>query len=569
MASNPDESSGRPSGPLTEPCSGCGSALAPGQRYCVSCGARRSSLPVPVAALVAALVRSAAAGSPPPEPVAEEEATPSGFAAWMPTPRAAATAVMLVLALGVVLGSVTGRVAQSAGLQTILLQMPRPAPEPEEAVEAAVSEGGGEAEAAAPETVVPLEEAISEAPVSEETLPSEPPPEIPSLDEFGLEEEERLPDVKHVFVIALGENGFEEAFGETSQAPYLSTELPEQGELLSNYYAVAPGGLANQVALISGQGPTPETAADCPNYTDLVPGTVSAEGQAEGDGCVYPAAVETLPDQLVAAELGWKSYVEDIGSAPDQPLSCRHPALGAPDPKREAAPGDAYVTWRNPFAYFHSILDEPECEERNVGLDALAADLKAAKLTPALSYLVPDLCHDGGAGACEPEATAAGVAEADEFLREVVPMITASPAYEEGGLIAITSTMAPQEGEAADDDACCVYPAYPNLPPPAAAVEEEATGPVRESGGGGRVGMLLLSQFVEAGSVSDAYYNHFSLLATIEELFGLEPLGYAADPALTAFGSSVFNADEDEEKATEGGGKTAEEPIFERLSRRR
>ena len=44
--------------------------------------------------------------------------------------------------------------------------------------------------------------------------------------------------------------------------------------------------------------------------------------------------------------------------------------------------------------------------------------------------------------------------------------------------------------------------------------------------------MLLLSGFVEAGSVSDAYYNHFSLLATIEKLFAWSrSLGYAADPA--------------------------------------
>jgi hypothetical protein len=38
------------------------------------------------------------------------------------------------------------------------------------------------------------------------------------------------------------------------------------------------------------------------------------------------------------------------------------------------------------------------------------------------------------------------------------------------------------------------------------------------------------------------YYNHFSLLATIERLFGLKPLGYASDKMLPVIDSSIFNA---------------------------
>jgi phosphatidylinositol-3-phosphatase len=65
---------------------------------------------------------------------------------------------------------------------------------------------------------------------------------------------------------------------------------------------------------------------------------------------------------------------------------------------------------------------------------------------------------------------------------------------------------------------------------------------VRESGGGGRVGLLLLSPFVEGGTTSETYFNHFSLLITIEELFELERIGYGAEPALTGFDESIFNA---------------------------
>ena len=107
-------------------------------------------------------------------------------------------------------------------------------------------------------------------------------------------EEEGLPPVEHVFLIVLGDHGYEEGFGASSQRPYLSQTLPSKGELLSNYYAVTKGDLANEVALLSGQGPTPATAANCPEYADVGPGTLNAEGQVEGDGCVYPAASQNV-----------------------------------------------------------------------------------------------------------------------------------------------------------------------------------------------------------------------------------------------------------------------------------
>jgi hypothetical protein len=81
-------------------------------------------------------------------------------------------------------------------------------------------------------------------------------------------------------------------------------------------------------------------------------------------------------------------------------------------------------------------------------------------------------------------------------------------------------------------------PAYPNLPP---GEEPGQSGPVK-AGGGGRVGLLLLSPYVEAGSTSEGgYYNHYSLLRSIEELFGVSALGYAGEPAVTPFDETVYS----------------------------
>jgi hypothetical protein len=411
--------------------------------------------------------------------------------------------VLLMLALGVVIGSATNQLARSAGVSTILLEggsppeTPEPTPEPT----------SGEPETEAGEAANPIATPSSvpaEVPVTEEPLEGAPePPAAPIEEELPA----GLPEAKHVFVIMLGTGGYEETFGEKSTSPFLKEELPAQGELLENYFAVVPGELANKIALLSGQGPTPATAAGCPTYGDVAPGGESAEGQVEGDGCVYPATTKTLMGQLTEAELTWRAYREGAEGCPAPPA----------DP---STPPDA----SNPFLFFHGVLDSPECAEANSGLPQLASDLKApAEKFPTLAYLSP-----------APETPA------DKFLELVVPQIKESLAYKDGGIIAVTWAQAPQEGENADAGSCCISPAFPNLPAPAA--EPPATGPVKPTGGGGRVGLLLISPFVEPGTTSETYFNHFSLLATIEELFSLEKIGYAAEPAITGFDESIFNA---------------------------
>jgi hypothetical protein len=560
--STEDEGPGRAH---AERCAECGTALSGSQRYCLVCGARRGPLPAVVASRVAALKergRPDAAGdkgaavAPADLGAADgEEPGESGKWDFMPSPQIAAVVVMALLAAGVVLGSVTSPLAQSAGTASVILEEMGGSEAPESEPEATASSPSPAPEATAFESAA---EAPPAAPLEEPAAEPEPAPApahnpVPFNPEEG---EEPLPEIKHVFLIVLDGHGYEEAFGRESPAPYLAQTLAGEGKLLPDYFAVTQGGLANEIALLSGQGPTQQTALDCPQYTAISPGTVSPEGQVEGDGCVYPAETETLPGQLAKAKLTWKAYVEDIanGAATGQPTSCRHPALGGADPNAAPVPGDAFQTWRNPLVYFAGLAESPECGERDVGLDQLATDLKEPKDTPSLSYIVPNACHDGSETPCAPEAPA-GLAPVDGFLETVVPEIVASPAYQnEGGLIAITFDQAPQEGPAADSSSCCATPEYPNLPPAEApaGTEPAPTGPVKPSGGGGQVGMLLLSPYVAPGTVDEAaYYNHFSFLRSVEELFGLEPLGYAAEPALTPFDSSVYDASPEESTVAE------------------
>lgn len=358
------------------------------------------------------------------------------------------------------------------------------------------------------------------------------------------------PAVKHVFLIVLADQPYASVFGPASKASYLAQSLEKRGELLVRYYAVAHDELADGVALVSGQGPTAQTAANCPTFADIAPASGGAEEQVSRTGCVYPQSTETVVGQLAAKHLTWRAYVEGMTG------TCAHPALGAADPTVGAAPaasttsgpagasppanqaaaGEEYTTFRNPFVYFRSVIDSPStCAANDVGLGQLSADLKSAKSTPALSYIVPSLCDDGSPTPCA-LGKPAGVAPADAFLQKVVPQILASKAYKQGGLLAITVDQAPATGVEADSSSCCGQPRFPGLPAPAPLTGGGQLPP----SGGGQVGALLLSPFVKAGSTNQEPYNHFSLLRTIEDLFGLKHLGYAGASGVNAFSATVF-----------------------------
>jgi hypothetical protein len=252
------------------------------------------------------------------------------------------------------------------------------------------------------------------------------------------------------------------------------------------------------------------------------------------------------------------------GGAIGQPFRCRKPTLGAPD-TTSLAPDDQYATWRNPVVYFAAIAAGAECERHDVGFELLSKDLSAKKKTPALSLIFPDACHAGGEYECEPGAPKGAQGVAAE-LKTLVPAIMASPAYEEGGLILITSAQAPQAGERLDSKACCLAPEYPNLPPVEGApaetpsAETAAETPVEptstkyteesvlETGGGGKVGLLMISPYVEAGKVEETEYaNHFTLLKTLAAMLGVEPTGYATEEEVPPLSSALFKTTEEVE----------------------
>jgi phosphatidylinositol-3-phosphatase len=353
----------------------------------------------------------------------------------------------------------------------------------------------------------------------------------------GSGEPAGLRAVRHVWVIELENQGYAQSFGTPSADPYLARTLPRMGALLENYYAIGHSSADNYIAETSGQAPNIATQSDCPVWMPF-PGAAVAGPyhQVLGEGCVYPAAVLTLGNQLSAAGRSWAVYLEDMGNDParDHTVAtargpaCGHPATWAIDDTQKAQKGDQYAARHDGFTFFTSVTaNQAFCAAHILSFRPLPGDLAQASTTPAFSFIAPDLCNDGHDSPCVTGAPG-GLAQADAFLARWVPAIMAAPAYRGGGLIVITFD------EGSDSAACCgetpgISPSHPDVPLPG------KTGP-----GGGRIGAVLLSPLIRPGTVSTVDYNHYSLLRSIEDIFGLPHLSDAAMPQVRSFGPDIF-----------------------------
>ena len=207
-------------------------------------------------------------------------------------------------------------------------------------------------------------------------------------------------------------------------------------------------------------------------------------------------------------------------AAAGTPLAtCRHPQLGTADPTATSdTPADGYVTWRDPFVYFGSLVSASTCAENDVGIGQLGTDLASGHI-PSLSWIAPDLCTSGITDACPMTDTVTGTAAADAFLKRWIPQIEATSDYKNDGMIVIVSDQAPASGTSADSSACCGQIHYLNT--------SNAGGTAHPGPGGGLVGALVISKYAGKGVTDSTPSDHYTLLRTLEDVFKVKPLGFA------------------------------------------
>ncbi|GAB7006999.1 hypothetical protein JCM18899A_44720 [Nocardioides sp. AN3] len=406
--------------------------------------------------------------------------------------------------------------------------------------------------------------------------------------------------IHHVLVIDLENEDYDTSFGPSSPARYLNDVLVPQGQLLTQYYGIGHFSTDNYLAQISGQAPNKVSGNDCitdlatftSTYTDVTPGTPDSDqatypGQVDGSGCVYPASVQTIGDQLDARPgagshsggLTWRQYAEDMGNDPardfgtSDPMGgtdCAHPAKDGAFPNK-ATPTDQYAIRHVPFLFFHSVTDrQAYCDQHVVPMGTvkvsaegdvfaghLAQDLAQERTTPSFAMVTPNVCSDGHDATCIGTNTEGGhqggLVAADLWLKHWMPLILGSPAYRSGHMLVVLTF---DESEITDSTACCqeqpgpdnANPGYPPLAGP--FLHLPAPTRAGQYPGGGRTGTVLLnSKWIAPGSVNATPYNHYSALRSYEDLLdittggsdGRGHLGFAGQPGLRSFGSDVFS----------------------------
>ncbi len=207
-----------------------------------------------------------------------------------------------------------------------------------------------------------------------------------------------------------------------------------------------------------------------PNYISLVGGSTLG---ITSDCSTCWVNATNLGDLVEAKGLTWRTYQEDMPSA------CY---LGNTS---------LYAQRHDPFIYFNDIRSNTaRCQHDIVPLSWLDGDLANNKL-PNFSFIVPNLCnssHD-----CSLSVT-------DSWLKTWVSKVMNSPAYDQNTLIVLTW----DEGQSSQS--CCGL-----------------------GSGGGQIATVLVSPLVRQGYRDNTPYDHYSLLKTIAESWGLQQLGHAAD----------------------------------------
>jgi len=247
-------------------------------------------------------------------------------------------------------------------------------------------------------------------------------------------------------------------------------ENHQYGDIIGNPQAPYINSLAHHYALATNYHALAHPSL--PNYLALIGGS-SFGVQSDCTDC--PVSAPNLVDQLEAHGISWKAYMEDM------PSPC---FLGQGFMK--------YAKKHDPFLYFTDITRTPARCDKVVPLTELSADLGNHAL-PQFAFITPNLCHD--MHDCGPN-------QGDTFLSQLLPTIL--PQLGPSGVLFMTWDEGHPGSSTIPGAACC----------PAAQ--------------GGQVVTIAAGPAAGQGVTVGTAYDHYSLLRTIEDAWGLERLGLTA-----------------------------------------
>jgi hypothetical protein len=259
-----------------------------------------------------------------------------------------------------------------------------------------------------------------------------------------------------IFTILLENHDYAEIVGNTTDAPYLNS-LIDRYALATNYHETGEPSLPNYLNLISGDNQYPGVVDVWPTFQPY-----------------FPSKADNLGHQMTEAGIPWRSYQESMG----EPCLLKN--------------AGNFAVRHDPFLYFDDIQNGPDdlCKRTNVDYSQFEADLDAG--TYRYMWITPNLIDDGHNPRNHPVDT---LKACDAWMAREVPVILASDAWKNGGVLFITWDEA--EGRNGHDD--------------------------------GLIPMIVVSPRVHGPVRSDTHFTHSSYLATVEDLLGLPRLPTVAD----------------------------------------
>ncbi len=296
-----------------------------------------------------------------------------------------------------------------------------------------------------------------------------------------------VPRYDHIFMIVEENHGYSQVIGNRS-APIFNRLAQEFG-LATAYFGVGHPSEPNYVALLGGDT---FGIRDDDAYT------------------AHSIDRPSVVDQLEEAGLAWKGYFQSLPSPG---------FLGTCAPSNSDC---RYVSRHNGFLNFSRVRNSVARLARLVPDTQLDADIQGGE-APSFGLIVPDLCHDmHGAGGCRSPSggncnDACLVALADAYAGNVVDEITAAPFWQTGNNAIVI--VWDEDDFASGNPGCC-----------------------DASPGGGHVPAIVITSQGPHGLHDATPANHYSLLQTIQQAFGLGCLQFTCDTAHVTPLAALFGA---------------------------
>jgi len=286
-----------------------------------------------------------------------------------------------------------------------------------------------------------------------------------------------VPNFQHIFVIMMENTSYSSLIG-NSNAPWINKAATTDG-LAKNYTGVAHPSQPNYIAATSG----------------------STNGVVNDNDVTIN--VTNIVDQLETNGKTWKAYMQSLALCPGS------------NPLTHACGNQLYERKHDPFVSYADVQSSPARMANIVDFSQFATDL-ANNTVPNYVWISPDQCNDmHGRFSTDPNDLCSFsheqqlIAAGDTFLHNTVKQIMNSSTWQDSNSV-IFITWDESDFPFGDTSGCC--DAVPGA-------------------GGGHVVTLAISSENDTERTSNVAYNHYSLLATIENAWNLGCLAFTCDTA--------------------------------------